>query len=59
MNQYLVQNNSVTRQQGTKHVVRTAAIFGFKLFLPDVTQAYLRASKKLMRKIHIDFPKKN
>jgi len=52
----LVHDISVARQHSTKILIGIAAIFGFRLFSTDVTQAYLQSAENLKRDIFIDPP---
>jgi len=49
----LVHDSSKARQQSTRLLVGLAAIFDFRLFSTDVTQAYLQSSDDLMRDAYI------
>ena len=49
----LVHDSATSRQISTRILVGLAAIFGFRLFSTDVTQAYLQSSSDLMREVYI------
>ena len=49
----LVHNSPTSRQYSTRILVGLAAIFGFRLFSTDVTQAYLQSAEKLMRDVYV------
>jgi Reverse transcriptase (RNA-dependent DNA polymerase) len=55
---FLVHNSTNMRQASTKIILCIAAIFGFRVWTHDVTQAYTKYSENLMRDVFID-PKKN
>jgi Reverse transcriptase (RNA-dependent DNA polymerase) len=50
---YLVHQPMTARQQSTKLLVAMAAIFGFRVFIHDVQQAYLQSADKQMRDLYI------
>ena len=47
----------VAKQHAVRMLIGIAAIFGFRLFSSDVTQAYLQSIEKLQRDIYIKPPK--
>ena len=49
----LVHDSATSRQVSARILVGLAAIFGFRLFSTDVTQAYLQSSSDLMREVYI------
>lgn len=49
----LVHDSATSKHTSTKVLVGLAAIFGFRLFSTDVTQAYLQSADKLVRDIYI------
>ena len=49
----LVHENRTARQFSVKILVGLAAVFDFRLFSTDVTQAYLRSAEDLMRDVYI------
>ena len=49
----LVHDNPTARQFSVKILVGLAAVYGFRLFSTDVTQAYLQSTEKLMRDVYI------
>lgn len=57
MKQSPVHNTSVIRRQRTKFTFQIAALYDFKLFLTNVTQAYLQSAEKLMLNVYLNSPK--
>ena len=49
----LVHDSPTARQHSTRIIVGLAAIFGFRLFSTDVTQAYLQSSTDLLRDVYM------
>jgi Reverse transcriptase (RNA-dependent DNA polymerase) len=49
----LVHDASTSKQQSTKLLIGLAAIFGYRIFSTDVTQAYLQSAEPLMRDVYI------
>lgn len=52
----LVRYTATSRQQSTKILIGIVALFGFHIFLSDVTRAYLKSAETLMRNIFIKPP---
>ena len=49
----LVHDRSTARQYFVRILIGLAAIFGFRLFSTDVTQAYMQSAESLMRDVYI------
>jgi hypothetical protein len=49
----LVHDASTSMQQSTKLLIGLAAIFGYRIFSTDVTQAYLQSAEPLMSDVYI------
>jgi hypothetical protein len=50
----LVHNPSTSKQLSTRLLIELAAMFGYRIFLTGVTQAYLQSAEPLMRDVHIN-----
>ena len=49
----VVHDTATARQHSTQVLVGLAALFGFRLFSTDVTQAYLQSAEQLMRDLYV------
>ena len=56
---YLVHDSTTLHQHSTKLILSLAAIFGFRIWNQDVTQAYTQSDKALMRQVFVRPKKKD
>ena len=56
---FLVHNSTTLQQQSTKLILSLAAVFGFRIWNQDVTQAYTQSALKLMRTIFLRPPRES
>lgn len=56
MKNALIHASPTVRQHTVKLLIAIAAIHGFSLWTPDVTQAYLQSAERLSRKVYLRAP---